>query len=101
MVILDILGIGNFSNSTLGNISSEVSEKMAALFGVLEAIGIVILVYIIILIISAIFKLRMYYKINFIYKKIKEIDEKLFKHKPVLIEEKSVKTKKIKRKIKK
>ena len=70
--------ISNFSKSDLiKNLPPELISKISGLIILFKTIGIIFLIYIVFLIIKSIFGIRRNIRINKIYNKVNEIDDKL------------------------
>lgn len=75
--VKDIL-ISNISkDNILQNLPPELISKLSGLIALFKAIGIVIFLYILFLIIKSIFGIRRNIRINKIYHKVNEMDNKL------------------------
>ncbi|MDO8516822.1 MAG: hypothetical protein Q7S33_01735 [Nanoarchaeota archaeon] len=74
----NLVGSSNEASSeVISNIISGLAPQLAPLMGILQAVGIIFLIYIIILIIKAILNIRTGFKVSKIAKNVEEINQKL------------------------
>jgi len=71
------ISASEIGKSIIGNLPPEITAKFGFLINILEAIGIVVLIYIVFLIIKAFFSVRMNERIKKISNNVEEINQKL------------------------
>lgn len=78
-MVTDLINTSGIFSDATGAISSTLSQALAPVMGILQAIGIVFLVYIIVLIIKAFMDVRNGSRLKKIVQNVEEINQKLDK----------------------